>query len=235
MKRILVAMLNSIAITAFLGSALILAFSTGPIPGHTGGFNENSCHVCHLEFPVNSGHATGGQFYVAGVPKSYNPGSTYPVTVVISHPGQSRWGFQLSARFQESGEQAGTLVPTDENTLIQEANGIQYISHTQVGTREGLRDGPVQFTFNWVAPTTGSGPIFFNAAGNAANSSGDPLGDYIYTAGAYSISAVGEPGVITPVTTVPERRTRRILSASRFMHIPAPVDLNRGDMEIHIE
>ena len=31
-----------------------LAFKEGPYPNVTGGFGEQSCHLCHLDNPVNA-------------------------------------------------------------------------------------------------------------------------------------------------------------------------------------
>ncbi|MDA2926347.1 DUF5777 family beta-barrel protein [Acidobacteria bacterium AH-259-G07] len=214
-------------------SVCLLAYSGGPLPRLTGGFQEQTCHSCHNSFPLNEGRTRGGLFYVSGVPKVYKEGSSYPITVVIGQPGQVRWGFELSIRFASSGSQAGQLVPVDEMTQVKEEAGIQYIAHTARGTRKGTVNGPVEFHFNWIAPDSSGGSVLFNAAGNAANCSGDPTGNYIYTAGAYS----GVTGVKPPVATAAQadRKVTRRLNSSRFMHLPAPVDLRKGDREIHIE
>ena len=215
-------------------TAVLLGFSSGPLPQLTGGFQEETCHLCHSSFPLNEGRTRGGTFHVNGVPKNYRGGESYPITVLIGQPGQSRWGFQLSVRSAISGEQAGQLVPVDDRTQLREEGGIQYIHHTSAGTREGTPNGPVEFRFNWVAPDLSHGLVFFNAAGNGADGSGDPMGDYIYTAGAYS----GVPGAgEAPLTGLqPEGKPRiRLNTTSRFMHLPAPVNLKKGDTETHIE
>lgn len=223
------------AASIFPATILLMAFSKGPLPQHTGGFREDTCRNCHLEFPLNEGRLRGGTFYISGVPKEYAPGATYPLTVVIGQPGQSRWGFQLTSRFVGSEGQAGDLTPVDGLTQVLESQGIQYIEHTEEGTRKGLQDGPVEFHFNWTAPSQPQGPIYFNAAGNAADSSDWPLGDYIYTAGAYSNQAGGpSPDVLTQ-SERPGKFAGRLNQSSRFMHLPAPVDLKKGEKELHIE
>src|SRR5690606_10512983 len=91
-----------------------------------------------------------------------------------------RWGFQLSVRTQ-GGSQAGALTPTDALTRLAETfNSIQYIEHTEDGTRPGTGSG-ADFLFNWTAPDTAVGPVIVHAAGNASNCSGDEFGDHIYT------------------------------------------------------
>ncbi len=199
----------------------------------TGGFQEQSCNSCHSSFELNQGRTLGGVFHLAGVPKIYSPGMTYPVTVIIGQPSQSRWGFELSARFSASGEQAGALVPVDTTTQIKESNGVQYVAHTAEGTGAGVSDGPFEFHFNWIAPEQSAGPVMFNASGNAADGANASAGDYIYTAGAYSGAAAGKvPLVASQEKTKPKQRLN---TSSRFAHLPAPIDLEKGNMEVHIE
>lgn len=214
-------------------AATAVAHSGGPRPAFTGGFQEATCTRCHTTYPVDAGRRLGGAFAVEGVPARYEPGRTYLLTVRISHPGQVRWGFQLAVRYADSQGQAGVLAPVDAHAQLKEASGIQYAEHTERGTREDHVDGPVEFLVNWTAPEA-PGTVVFNAAGNAADGSGDPLGDYIYTAGAFSRAEVPEGEILTAVPAK-ERPRRRLNTASRLVHLPAPVDLDRGDMEIHIE
>ena len=49
------------------------AFKEGPYPNVTGGFGEQSCHLCHLDNPVN---APGGGVALEGVPQAFVPGRT---------------------------------------------------------------------------------------------------------------------------------------------------------------
>lgn len=225
--------ITTLVLVLCLISTLLLAYSTGPLPAHTGGFQDSACTACHVDFELNSGRPLGGDFSIVGVPKVYQPGKVYPIKVVISHPGQKRWGFQLASRFQSSGLQAGELIPMDSHTQVTEFDGLQFLSHSEAGTRMGIANGPIEFEFEWTAPSQDSGTILFTSAGNAANGNSDPTGDYIYTAGSFSNSAFP----VEPVAAREEQRRppHRLHEASRFIHLPAPVDLNRGDMEIHIE
>ena len=59
------------------------AFKEGPYPNVTGGFGEQSCHLCHLDNPIN---APGGSVKLEGIPSSFEPGRTYSITVTISRP-----------------------------------------------------------------------------------------------------------------------------------------------------
>ena len=77
-------------LTLFLTSYLILlldtahtrAFSAGPDPGVTGGFNEPTCNQsgCHDAYKLNAGRALGlGDLVITGLPKQYEPGKTYAI------------------------------------------------------------------------------------------------------------------------------------------------------------
>ncbi len=210
------------------------AYPDGPFPRLTGGFGEDTCTMCHSGFALNEGRTQGGDLAISGVPSSYQAGETYPLRVIIAHPGQSRWGFELSARFLATGHQAGELVPLDENCQIKDSRGVQFVEHTEPGTRAGVRNGPVEFLFNWVAPASGAEPVLFNASGNAANNDGGTSGDYIYTASAYS----GTEAAPVPVSAGPEAEpaaTRPYADDSRVVHITAPVDLDKGQFQFIVQ
>ena len=214
-------------------SALLWSFSSGPLPSLTGGFQEQSCNSCHSSFELNQGRTMGGIFHLSGVPKIYSPGMTYPISVIIGQPSQSRWSFELSTRFSASGQQAGELVPVDATTQLKESNGVPYVAHTAEGTGAGASDGPFEFHFNWTAPEQSAGPVIFNASGNAADGANSSDGDYIYTAGAFSGAAAGE----VPLVASQEKAQpgRRLNTSSCFAHLPVPIDLDKGNLEIHIE
>jgi hypothetical protein len=134
---------------------------------------------------------------ISGVPANYNPGQTYAIQVTVSRSGQQRWGFELAARVVATGQQAGSLVSTDQNSQVTSFGGIQYISHTSAGTSLGSAQGT--WTFNWTAPPTAVGVISLGAAGNAANGNFSNSGDFIYTARVTTAPAVV---VENPITLV---------------------------------
>ena len=157
------------------------AYSGGPDPGATGGFKEPTCNQsgCHNTFELNAGKGAGlGDLLVSGFPDRYEPGKKYPVKLAISHTQDRHyWGFQLAARVQSTGAQAGALQPGDGGTQVLEKNGVQYIEHTL----EGIATNTFEFT--WVAPAKGTGDVIVNAAGNAADGGGSPSDEYIYSTG----------------------------------------------------
>lgn len=217
-------------------AALLSGHSRGPVPKMTGGFGEGTCTSCHRSESLNEGRLRGGVFQIMGVPKTFVSGESYPISVVIGQPGQSRWGFQLTARFAGSGLQAGRFAPADATTQVKDADGIQYIEHTAAGSRAGTSDGTVEFHFTWIAPDPSGGQVFFNAAGNAANSNNSPSGDYIYTAGAWSGVAVAGSSPVVP--TQPQREAGwgdRINDSSKVLDLPAPAHLHKGAFEMQIQ
>lgn len=194
-------------------SVLLYAFSEGPPSEHTGGFGEETCAECHIGTAVNGGP---GRIVISGAPNAYMSGAVYPITVRVEDPGEDRmrWGFQLSARTQ-GGAQAGTLTPTDGLTQLAETfNLIEYIEHTEAGTRLGIGGG-ADFVFNWTAPETSAGPVVFHAAGNASNASGDEFGDRIYTT---SLNVPPPPS--GPAPAVPDDG---IVNNGSFALHPAPL------------
>jgi len=151
--------------------SLAFSYAGGPPNGLTGGPGEGTCIQCHSGNGLNSGD---GSFTISG-PASYTPGQTYPITVILSDPGQSRWGFEASSLGQ------GEVTLTDAvNTQSASQSGRVYVKHTSTGTHDNTADGPVSWSLDWTAPESESEVIFY-AAGNAANSNNNSLGDFIYT------------------------------------------------------
>jgi hypothetical protein len=207
MKRIL----NPAA--AFLISLPVAAgaFKEGPYPNVTGGFGEQSCHLCHLDNPVN---AAGGQLEIKGVPRSYTAGQTYEVIVSLTRAGLRRGGFEIAARFatgRRRGKQAGSWKLTDGRMqLIPGAvdSALSFVQHNLAGSRTST-PGIQSWTIQWTAPSPASDPVQFNVAANASNNDDSPLGDYIYLERARSVPArmgrVGRVGRGSPYAVLRNR------------------------------
>jgi hypothetical protein len=170
---------------ALLVIALPLAasgFKEGPYPNVTGGFGEQSCHLCHLDNRLN---APGGRVTLDGVPQTYTPGQTYPLTVTISRDGLRRGGFEIAARFgsgPHKGRQAGGWKPMDARVqLIPGAvdKALTFVQHNLTGSRVS-ETGVNTWTVEWTAPPAPAAAVQFNVAANASNNDDSPLGDYIY-------------------------------------------------------
>jgi len=163
-------------------SAAATAFKEGPYPNVTGGFGEQSCHLCHLDNPVN---APGGTLTLEGIPSAFTPGQTYPITVTLAREGMRRGGFEIAARFaagRNKRRQAGTWTLTDARAqLIPGAvdKALTFVQHNLAGSRAATA-GANTWTIEWTAPSSTAAPIQFNVAANASNNDDSPLGDYIY-------------------------------------------------------
>jgi len=178
MKRILV-LLSGFLIALPLAAS---AFKEGPYPNVTGGFGEQSCHLCHLDNKINDPE---GVLELTGVPPAFTPGRTYPITVTIKRDGLRRGGFEIAARFASGtlkGRQAGTWKLTDARAqFIPGAvdHALTFVQHNLAGSRAATR-GANTWTIEWTAPEPANAPVQFNVAANASNNDDSPLGDYIY-------------------------------------------------------
>lgn len=165
------------------------AFKEGPYPNVTGGFGERSCHLCHLDNPLN---APGGSLQLTGVPPSYTPGQVYSITVRIEREDTRRAGFEIAARFasgKQKGRQAGSWRVLDARAqLIPGAvdKALTFVQHNLAGSRAATR-GANEWTIEWTAPSPAAAPVIFNVAANASNNDDSPLGDYIYLKSARSL------------------------------------------------
>ena len=160
-------------------SGSVLANSFGPLDGLTGAPAENNCTQCHTGNELN---ASGGSLTLT-IPETYEPNAVYTIIVNLSHTGQKRWGFEMTA-LDADGTRAGSFAADDAgNTQVSEADtdSKQYIKQTSNGTAQGTEDTH-NWEFQWTAPDADIGPITFYAAGNAANADFGTAGDYIYTA-----------------------------------------------------
>jgi len=181
-------------LTLGAGSAVAgLLSAHGPFPGATGAPAvggkpaEFECTLCHEDAPLN---APGGSIDIEGLPAVYQPGQTYRLvvrlasTATVADEGR-KWGFELVAVRRSNGASAGTILLDDPDTLqVIPGDGPlatrDYVEHTFEGTRDGLAS-PATWTFRWTAPSAGQGTVLFFAAGNAANGTGGPDGDNVYT------------------------------------------------------
>src|SRR5262245_2409999 len=159
-----------------------LAFKEGPYPNVAGGFGEQSCHLCHLDNPIND---AAGSVEVSGLPAVFAAGQVYRVTITLRREDLRRGGFEIAARFasgRQRGRQAGSWRVTDGRAqLIPGAvdKALTFVQHNLAGSRTAT-PGVSTWTVEWTAPAAASAPVQFNVAANASNNDDSPLGDYIY-------------------------------------------------------
>ena len=170
------------------------AHLTGPPPGHTGGFGEPTCQVCHEGDALN---AFGGRVRVEGLPPAWEPGRAYTLNVVLEMEETSVAGFQLAARWAGGpleGRPAGALEALSSRVAVTLGErGQPYAHQTEEGTEVPDPSGS-SWTVAWRAPegpaaaggngpgAPGSGEVVFHVAANSGNGDNSPLLDLVYTA-----------------------------------------------------
>lgn len=156
----------------------LYAHNDGADPRLTGAPGESTCLSCHSGTALNGG---GGSLRLSAASTTYTPGVKQRIQVQISDSAQRRWGFEATARLDSARTtRAGDIASVDSNTRVMTNAGLQFITHTLAGTRNGTTGG-VTFEFDWTPPATDVGPVIFYAAGNAANGNNADSGDRIYT------------------------------------------------------
>lgn len=148
-----------------------------PPAGHTGGFGEGDCTVCHLDAGPD---LPGGTLEVNGVPTTYRPGEEYALEVVLRVEGTVRAGFQLSARHPDATQAGRFRAPGPRvQVLAPDSLPASYAAQTVEGS-EPASGEEARWTVLWTAPPDGA--VRFHAAGNSADGDDSPLGDLVYTA-----------------------------------------------------
>jgi hypothetical protein len=159
-------------------------YPDGAPPGFSGGFKEESCHACHFHQELN---AAGGSVAVDGVPGTFQPGERYTLTITLTRAGMKRAGFQLTARFKDTGAQAGALAAGTgeaDRVAVENQSGVQYAGQRKAGT--DVSGDAARWVVDWTAPANG-GAVVFNVAANAADGNDSADGDFVHTAAAGSV------------------------------------------------
>ncbi len=174
MKRILVTI--SIILVTILGleslSSPKAVKKDGAAPGYTGspGDSLKNCTACHGGFAVPV-----DDWVTSNIPEDgYVPGQTYTITATNKEVGATRFGFEVSPQ-DLAGNLMGMLKVTDSLTtkLVGDDKYITY-------TAEGIESiDSLAWSFNWVAPASGSGEVVFYGGFNS-NYEGHKGGDQTY-------------------------------------------------------
>jgi hypothetical protein len=155
------------------------AYPDGAPPGFSGGFKEESCHACHFHQELN---AAGGRVSIDGVPATFTPGERYTLTITLTRPGMKRAGFQLTARYKDTGTQAGVLAvgaAEAERLAVETQGSVQYAGQRKAGAV--VSGDAARWLIEWTAPASG-GAVVFNVSANAADGNESVDGDFVHTA-----------------------------------------------------
>jgi fibronectin type 3 domain-containing protein len=140
-------------------------------PGDSG-----TCANCHDDYDLDSGE---GYISISGISSKYEPATAYTLTITIYHPGQTRFGFQVTAVPEESANAAGSFACLNSKTTMTDTGG-KYIKSSQNGL-ECETVGTKSWTIRWNSPSAALGPVTFYASGIAADNDNDEGDDWVYT------------------------------------------------------
>ncbi len=152
------------------------ASTSGAPAGHTGVSlaisGEASCTNCHTGTQINGDSALSitHNIPVAG----YVAGQTYSITLILNKSGIVKSGFQIGCFQGTTNTQAGSFV---SNTDVQTLSSGKYATHKSTST-SGTNGR--NWTFDWIAPITGTGNVTFSFSANASNNNNTTSGDQIY-------------------------------------------------------
>ncbi len=218
MKRTLISIAAAIPIA-------LLAFSAGGPIRRTGAPVDGGldCSQCHNSFGAANSDA-GGSFTLST--PAYKPGTTQTLTLTITHPQASNWGFQITARaINDLTRSIGSFttsdfvqVRCDDGTTIGSigpCNGLREFAEQTPGAVLTGTNGAVTYLVSWTAPSDDVGDIMFYASGVAGNNDHTVSGDRVYTT-----SLRVQNGGGCALTKKPALRT--VVDAAQFKTAIAP-------------
>jgi hypothetical protein len=196
--------MKKVLLVVFSCALVMIAFksftnASGPGGGDTNAPNESNCTRCHSG-TLNSG-GFSSTFKLTGnfTGNGYIPDSTYTITVEHAQSGISKYGMQVTV-LDDANAPVGDLINknsrTQKRTKTVSGATRQYIEHTSSGTSL-TGTNKVDWTFEWKAPSSNKGDVFFYASLNATNKNNGTSGDTIYAK-----KFVVSPSTLLPIATI---------------------------------
>lgn len=172
MKKLVYLIMLGGCLTVLLGTTWSVKRKDGTEPGYTGspGDSLKNCTACHggTATPVDG-------WIISNIPESgYVPGQKYTITTTNTEFGGTRFGFEISPQ-DIKGNLLGTIVLTDTGRT-KLVGDKKYITYTANGV-DGQDSN--SWTFDWIAPQTGTGDVVFYGAFNS-NFNGHKGDDHTY-------------------------------------------------------
>ena len=154
------------------------------------GVSQTCDTACHLP----AGNRMGEIFL--SVPSEVGEGEQVSFDLIYEGDEAVRWGFDLIALDDLTGEPVGELIAGEgSQTMSSPGRNWSYLTHTFGGTQNMVGDEP-GWTVQWRAPAREVEAVTFYAAFNAANGAG-AAGDNIFTTQvALSVPEPGATGAI---------------------------------------
>lgn len=165
----------------FLMAALAAGFYTLHASS-TAGFDlsgapgEGNCSSCHIG-TTNPDNVGSVNIYVNGDDKNapFTPDSVYDIEVISTHPGITKLGFALNARYRGiEFNSVGTFISAgDSGVLVSD-----YVTHNNFGNSG---NGSKSWKFKWKAPSNPEkNTIVLYAAAVMGNNDQETRGDKVY-------------------------------------------------------
>jgi hypothetical protein len=158
-------------------AALNLNDANGRKGGYAGAPTDVTCTSCHSDRT----HDVNGGVTLTGAPANFTAGTSYPLTLTLKDATGLAGGFQIVATNNAAGNNVmyGSFVAGAGNKIASTTGASpNRLTHTAPKLFSG---GQVSWTFNWVAPATGSGVRFYFAGNASNNDNNENVGDAIYT------------------------------------------------------
>jgi hypothetical protein len=154
---------------------LFLGDASGRKGNYAGAPSDLTCTSCHSDIAH-----TGTGLTLTGAPASFIAGQSYPLTLTLNAPSFVSGGFQIVATNAAAGTNAmfGSFVAgTGSKIASATGAGAGRLTHNATKVMTGSN---ASWSFNWIAPSTGSGVKFY-FTGVASNEDGDEtVGDAVY-------------------------------------------------------
>jgi hypothetical protein len=169
MNKYMVACLVVITIVAV--PLMVWSYPNDPPLGKTGAPGEGTCADCH------QGGSGGGSITVTSSNGTkYQPGVKQKLTVTITDPNASFWGYEMtSVKTKVPSQGKGNFKPADKNSDVRKSGTKSYAA--QINDFAGQTSKAV-YVINWVPPAKSVGKITLYVAG--VGGTGDPSGDSVY-------------------------------------------------------
>jgi len=152
MKKSLLLIPIIIVLAIFFYPTTSNSLSTGSPGGKTGSPNDiGNCMGCHTDAQQGQGATITTNIPSTG----YEPGNTYNITASLNGSvTQNISGFEMTCEENATNTKTGSFGITNP-TSTQFTNNSNAVTHTAAGNSQNT------WSFNWVAPTTGTGEIAF--------------------------------------------------------------------------
>jgi hypothetical protein len=178
LATIVVGIIFTLSTVTSLGITTVHAFSSASPGGKTNSPGDGAnCIQCHSG-SLNPGSAIA-ILNSTGLLNGYTPGQTYTINAAITGTSSNKIGFEVTAEKDANNSKTGTLIITDAIRTKTVNSGNAVTHNSSAGTMAS--SGSNAWSFDWTAPTAGSGDVTFYGAFNVTNSNSSTSGDQVYT------------------------------------------------------